>query len=104
MNGGTISGNKTSDTAGHGGGVRVYGGTFYMLDGTISGNEAYLGGGVRASVGATFYMIGGTISNNEAKKSGAGGGVSYSSAGTYRNINGKITDNTPLQEVEESGQ
>jgi hypothetical protein len=57
-----------------GGGVYVYGGTFTMKSGTISGNS---GGGVRNENG-TFTMQGGTISSNTISgntSSSHGGGV-----------------------------
>ena len=57
------------------GGVAVYGGSFTMNGGTISGNMASNnGGGVYVGV-ATFTMEVGTISGNTASDSGAGGGV-----------------------------
>ncbi len=65
MNGGTITGNN----ADHGGGVINYG-TFTMTEGTISGNNADYGGGVEND--GTFTMEGGTISGNNAIY---GGGV-----------------------------
>jgi uncharacterized repeat protein (TIGR02543 family) len=82
MNGGEISGNSSS----RGGGVSVDG-TFTMYGGKISGNS---GGGVYVSRG-TFTMSGGEISGNSA--SSVGGGV-YVSSGTFTMYGGKISGNT----------
>jgi len=70
-NGATITGNTDNSYSSGGGGVYVYGGTFEMEGGTISGNTASSGGGVYVSSG-TFTMSGGTISGNTASN---GGGV-----------------------------
>jgi len=68
LDGGTISGNEAQV----GGGVQVYvGGTFTMYRGNISGNTArFAGGGVR--VLGTMNMHDGTISGNTAQR---GGGI-----------------------------
>jgi hypothetical protein len=66
MSGGTISGN----TAIHGGGVEIWGGTFTMSGGTISGNTANSGGGVYISSGTFTKSGGGTISNTNTAKNG----------------------------------
>jgi TolB-like protein len=87
MQGGTISGNTSSN---FGGGVLVsYRGTFTMEDGAINGNTAQEGGGV--FLGGTFTMQGGTISGNTATRSG--GGV-YFSGETFTMQGGAISGNT----------
>jgi hypothetical protein len=79
MNGGTITGNEAE----YGGGVCVYGGTFTMLDGIITGNTSYEdeGGGV--------YVHGKTV----------GGVAIYGTftMGDAKNVNSKIQNN-PNQE------
>ena len=95
MNGGTISGNGTCGVA-----VRRDG-TFTMNDGTISGNKA---SGVWI-VGGIFNMTGGTISGNIAAggissssggASGSGGGVYIQGifGGTFNMSGGTISNNT----------
>jgi hypothetical protein len=85
MQGGTISGNTTSNA---GGGVRISNGTFTMSDGEISGNTtSNAGGGVRISNG-TFTMSGGEISGNTAN---GGGGVWID--GTFNMSGGTISGN-----------
>jgi hypothetical protein len=85
MNGGEISGNTADDG---GGGVYVYGGTFTMNGGEISGNTATgEGGGVYVSgYGSTFTMSGGEIIGNNAS---AGGGV-YIRGGTFTKQSGGV--------------
>ena len=85
--GSTITGNVRS--SGEGGGVLVSNGTFNMNGGTISGNTADEGGGVRVYSGHSFTMSGGTISGNIAKR---GGGV-YNN-GTFIMSGGTISGNT----------
>jgi len=99
---GTISGNTTSS---YGGGVYVYGGSFTMNGGEISGNTADYGGGVYVSGGSfatnngvyasdgSFIMNGGEI--REASISGntatyGGGGVYVYGGATFRIITGTI--------------
>jgi len=113
MNGGTISGNKSSygggvyvssstfnmsggtissnTIRGSGGGVHVEGGTFTMSGGTISDNVSGYGGGVYVTNG-TFTMSGGIISGNTVS-GGAGGGV-FVNNGTFTIIDGEISGNT----------
>ena len=90
MNGGTITGNSSSNLGG-GGGVCVYGGTFTMNGGTISGNTAEDGGGVGVCNDAMFTMNGGTISGNTAVK---GGGVVMRYSGMFTMTDGMISCNT----------
>lgn len=76
MYGGTISGNEASDGAG----VRMLDySTFTMNGGTISGNTASnYGGGVLVADGAHFYMNGGTIGGTSPEATNSanwGGGV-----------------------------
>jgi hypothetical protein len=91
--GSKVSGNTSSVS----GGVDVYGGTFTMSGGAISGNtvssSSGAGGGVFVSSG-TFTMSGGTISGNTSSSSGAGGGVYVSSNGTFTMSGGTISGNT----------
>ncbi|MCL2064663.1 MAG: hypothetical protein FWG98_09885 [Candidatus Cloacimonetes bacterium] len=54
MLGGVIHGNTN-------GGVHVRGGEFNMMNGTISGNKSYNGGGLYAVEDSRFKMFGGTI-------------------------------------------
>lgn len=73
-----------------GGGVSVWGGTFTMKSGTISGNTAaQFGAGVNVESG-NFTMSGGVISGNDALW---GSGVSVN-AGTFTMIDGRISENT----------
>ncbi|MDR2582481.1 MAG: hypothetical protein LBC75_03275 [Fibromonadaceae bacterium] len=75
--------------------VRVYGGTFKMIGGTISGNTyarsgwIVCGGGIEMYAG-TFEMTGGTISNNNADN---GGGVCVDNSTTFTMIGGTIFGN-----------
>jgi hypothetical protein len=93
MNNGTISGNSASGSisGNSGGGVYVASGTFTMTGGTISGNSAYSGGGVYVASG-TFTMTGGAISGNSASSS-SGGGV-YVASGTFTMTGGAISGNS----------
>jgi hypothetical protein len=89
MEGGEISGNKTS---GVGGGVYVINGTFTMNSGTISDNQASdEGGGVYIDNGSTATMSGGSITDNQATN---GGGVSTNRTGViFAMSGGSITGN-----------
>ncbi len=88
MNGGTIEGNY----ADFGGGVRNDG-TFTMNGGTIFGNNASWGGGVYTYYG-TFTMNEGTIKENNAY---FGGGV-YTYYGTSTMEGGTISGNNAIHE------
>jgi hypothetical protein len=99
------------NTLGGGGGVNVYGGTFTMNGGEISGNTGspeydngfYGGGGGVYVKEGTFTMNGGKISNNTAAapapgastsiRSSSGGGVHVSSNGTFIMNGGEISGN-----------
>jgi hypothetical protein len=79
MTGGMISSNTAKS---NGGGVLVYNGaTFTMEGGTISGNKSTgstaesRGGGVLLHTGSTFTMTGGEISGNTIAGNGTGGGI-----------------------------
>jgi hypothetical protein len=72
MNGGTSTGNTTSNLSG---GVYVVQGTFTMNGGTSTGNTATSGGGGGVMVGGTFTMSGGTISGNTGNGYNTSGGV-----------------------------
>ena len=86
MYGGSITGNSSSSG---GGGVWMQSGTFNLYDGSISGNETDRGGGVYMKDG-TFNMYGGSISGNTA---GTYGGGVYVKDGTFNMEGGSITDN-----------
>jgi hypothetical protein len=91
LGGGTISGNSAE----YGGGVRIASGaTFTMNSGTISGNSAEYGGGVHVASGATFTMNSGSIEGNSVSSGGNGGGVYITSGGIF-NSAGSISNNTP---------
>jgi hypothetical protein len=67
-----ISGNQTSSP---GGGI-LNSGTLTISDSTISGNTAYVGGGIYNELGSTLTVIGSVIKQNQASTSGYGGGIS----------------------------
>ena len=91
MKGGEIRNNQAANgSSGEGGGVYVYGGTFTMDGGTISGNTAIENGGGVYVDKHSFTMSGGTISNNTANA--AGGGV-YMYNGSFTMSGGSITGN-----------
>ena len=75
-------------------GVHVYGGTFDMYGGSITGNSSQMGGGVYVSGGGTFNLYGGSISGNETtgREYGQGGGV-YMGYGTFNMYGGSISGN-----------
>ena len=77
MSGGEIRNREGIRGSGNGGGVRVYGATFVMSDGTISGCSADTGGGLCAEKSSTVTISGGTISGCKALSSdkGNGGGL-----------------------------
>jgi hypothetical protein len=96
---GTISGNANYYGSSYdGGGVFIYGGSFTMTGGTISGNTAsgyYRGGGGVYVFSATFTMTGGTISGNTASGYGArGGGVYITVNSSFTMTGGTISGNT----------
>jgi hypothetical protein len=69
------------------GGVEIFGGTFIMDGGEISGNfRSSTAGGVYVSTGSTFTMNGGTITGNTATGGGTGGGVTIGAGGTFNGI------------------
>ena len=91
----------------YGGGVQIWGGTFNLEGGSITGNSVGetgffgtegLGGGVYLQSG-TFNMSGGSISGNKAlgpsmgSSLGRGGGV-YVTGGTFNFTGGTISGNT----------
>ena len=77
MSGGEIRNREGIRGSGNGGGVRVYGATFVMSGGTISGCSASNGGGLCAEKSSTVTISGGTISGCKALSSdkGNGGGL-----------------------------
>ena len=90
---GTITGGNAYD----GGGVFVNAGQFVMEGGILKGNKATRdgsgsGGGVKVAGGGTFNMTGGTITDNEANN---GGGVYVAVGSTFTlSGSGQITNNT----------
>jgi len=86
--GSTIMGNTISSEY-EGSGVYLYGGSFTMNGGTITGNTGIKGGGVYISSGSTFTMTGGTISGNIANN-GAGVFIDF---GTFTMRGGTISGN-----------
>jgi hypothetical protein len=86
----TISGNHSTNTTSYGGGVEVtnaVNGTFAVVDSTVSGNDAGLGGGiaVRSTVGSggSVSADNSTIASNVATYEGGGLWVSsYDSGGS----------------------
>lgn len=92
--GSTISGSKTTGSAGSGGGVFVdSSGKFYMNGGTISGNEAKYGGGICVSSGGLFEMTGGKISGCTAPIASNGEGGGICSNGTLSISGGSVEEN-----------
>ena len=86
---------KVTHSNGTGSGVYVNG-TFNMYGGSISGNSAIYGGGVRIErtiKNPVFNMYGGEITNNKAASSGGFGGGVYVN-GTFTMSGGSITKNT----------
>ena len=72
-------------------GVSVYGGTFNMYGGSITGNDYnYSGGGVHVK-NATFNMYGGSITGNTSSPAG---GVYVGENGTFNMNGGEISGNT----------
>ena len=106
MRAGEITGNRNPNFGSEGGGVKVTGGSFKMLGGTISDNTVHSdGGGVHISgSGSSFTKTGGTIYGNNAPNSlkntvifasGSGHAVYYSSSPTkYRNDTHSPNDGT----------
>ena len=87
---------KVTHSNGTGSGVYVNG-TFNMYGGSISGNSAIYGGGVRIErtiKNPVFNMYGGEITNNKAASSGGFGGGVYVCDGTFKMSGGSITKNT----------
>jgi hypothetical protein len=75
----------------YGGGISIYGGTATVTDSTLTGNQAFFGGGLFSQGAGTLTVSGCTISGNSAA---AGGGL-YASGMTQ--VTGcTITNNTAL--------
>ena len=70
MYGGEIRNREGGRGSGNGGGARVYGATFVMSGGTISGCSASNGGGLCAENSSTVTITGGTISGCSAREGG----------------------------------
>jgi hypothetical protein len=116
--GGTLELKNGTITGAHGSiavspGVIVYGGTFIMRGGKISGNGGESGGGVYvcpdlSSVPGTFTMYGGEISGNTVTAGnssifpGRGGGV-YVYDATFTMHGGKIFGNTATSSTATAG-
>ena len=91
MTGGKVTGN----TAGGGGGVAIFGGTFYLIEGEVSGNTSTGssgGGGVYGTNGTGLYMSGGKITGNTSTGTGTGGGVMVGNV-TFRMTGGEVSGN-----------
>ena len=73
-------------------GVSVYGGTFNMYGGSITGNTSSPAGGVYVGENGTFNMNGGEISGNTS--STYGGGVYVEREAEFTMTDGSITGNT----------
>jgi hypothetical protein len=96
MTDGTIIDNRAYNT-----GAGVFVGSyanFIMQNGTISGNNGHIGGGVGINNG-TFTMQNGTINTNTAR-GGGGGGVFVSGGGTFTMYNGTTirTNSSPFNQ------
>jgi len=93
------SANGGANSVSYGGGVRVYqGATFTMNGGEISGNSAFKGGGVYVGSGATFTMTGGEISGNYGNSSGScGGGVYVDNGAIFTMKGGEISGNSAFK-------
>lgn len=118
IKGGLITGGKGYGDSVIGGAIYVDGGSFTMSGGTLAGNMADYGGGVRVGTNATFIMNeNATISHNKATKDGggicvcgatkvelkgtvsenaafAGGGIYYEGNGTHIISGATIKNNT----------
>jgi uncharacterized repeat protein (TIGR02543 family) len=95
MNGGTVSGNKTTGASRDGGGVYVGAGTSFILNGgTVSGNTAMRNGGGAYITGAnaSFTMNGGSVAGNKAGNFGGGMYVTGASASLTMK-SGTVSDN-----------
>ena len=116
MNGGVLSGNKsTGSGSSGGGGVNISGGTFTMNGGIISGNQASSsaayggGGGVRLSYNGTFKITNGIIyggsEGNNSNSAGIGKGTAlYADTGTTTQYgSGESWSNIPLISDSPSG-
>ena len=89
---GTLTLDGPTITGGGNSGVRVNGGTFTMLSGSIENNTAITGGGIFVGNGSIFYMWDGYIQGNYASGTG-GGGVDVYPGGTFIMYNGTIQNN-----------
>ncbi len=102
MKQGSISNNKTLNNNSfiiYGGGVNVSDGNFFMINGTITENDAEFGGGVYVNNNGTFVISGGTIMNNKAYPTAGNptaGGV-HCNGGDFQQKGGSITGNTNTQ-------
>jgi hypothetical protein len=91
MNGGTVTGNTTTTTAGSGA-VSIKNSTFTMNSGIISHNYGFFTGGVAVQDNSTFTMAGGAITNNDSYSTG--GGVRVMGGSTFTMTGGTISTNT----------
>ena len=98
MQGGNITGNKTTNSGTGGGGVYVIvGGSFMMTGGSIADNEAlYWGGGIY--VHGSFTMLGGSITGNKSAKGGVYfDAASFTVGGTAVIDDNQTTDETSVE-------
>ena len=97
-NGVSITSNLATGAKTRGGGVAVYGGSTYMMGGSISNNtnSTTYGGGVAIS-GGTFYMYGGEVANNTitagSSSTAHGAGINVSVKGSAYLVGGTIKGN-----------
>ena len=95
MEGGRITGNKSTDESNGGGGV-INRGNFTMTGGSIEGNEAkYWGGGIYSAGDTT--LTGGSITGNSSVNGGVHAGDSFTVGGTAVIKDNWTTDATPVE-------
>ncbi len=99
MQGGNITGNKTTSGGGGGGGVYVGANcSFMMTGGSIANNEAKnWGGGVYVAANGSFTMLGGSITNNRSLNGGVYWGAPFTVGGTAVIDDNQTTDATPIE-------
>lgn len=91
LSGGTISGNHTTQ---QGGAVYLsYGSSFVMNSGTVSDNQAKVGGAFFVENGANITILQGAITNNSVTGAGSVAGAIYSCADINIGNNPQISSN-----------
>ena len=96
MQGGNITGNKSTNRTAGGGALYISGsGSFTMQGGSITNNEAqYWGGGI---FGSSFTMLGGSITGNKSANGGIYLTNAFTVGGTAVIDNNQTTDATPVE-------